>query len=149
AERIFGYTAAEAIGQHITLWSPPGREGEEAALLERVAKGHRIEHFETIRRAKDGRLVEVAITCSPVRAADGCIVGASKVVGDITERKRLDRSGLLLAAIVSSSDDAIVSKDLNGIITSWNAGAERIFGYTAAEMIGEPVLKLLPVDRQE
>jgi PAS domain S-box-containing protein len=149
AERMFGFTPGEAIGKHITLWSPAGKEEEEAVLLERIVKGHRVEHFETVRKAKGGGLVEVAITCSPVRSPGGQIVGASSVVTDLRERNRVDRSGLLLAAIVSSSDDAIVSKDLNGIITSWNSGAERIFGYTAAEMIGEPVLKLLPEDRKD
>jgi PAS domain S-box-containing protein len=149
AERIFGYSAAEALGRPATLWSLPGRTGEEEVLLERIKRGDRIEHFETARKRRDGSIVDVAITCSPIRTSDGRIVGASKIARDITERKRLDRSGLLLAAIVSSSDDAIVSKDLNGIITSWNEGAERIFGYTAAEMIGEPVLKLVPKDRKD
>lgn len=149
AVRIFGFTAAEAISRPITLWSPPGKEEEERILLERIRKGDRIDHFETCRKRRDGTIIEVAITCSPIRGPDGRTVGASKIVQDITERKRLDRSGLLLAAIVNSSDDAIVSKDLNGIITSWNDGAERVFGYTAAEMIGEPVLKLLPADRKD
>jgi PAS domain S-box-containing protein len=149
AERMFGYRFDEAAGRPITLWSPPGKEPEENILLERIGRGDRIEHFETMRRHRDGTLVDVAITCSPIRSADRRIVGASQIARDITERKRLDRSGLLLAAIVSSSDDAIVSKDLNGIITSWNEGAERIFGYTAAEMIGEPVLKLVPLDRKD
>src|SRR5947209_18508994 len=126
AERMFGYSAAEALSRPITLWTPPGKTGEEDVLLERIKRGDRIEHFETCRKLRDGSLLEIAITCSPIRSQDGRIIGASMIARDITERKRLDRSGLLLAAIVSSSDDAIVSKDLNGIITSWNEGAERI-----------------------
>jgi PAS domain S-box-containing protein len=149
AEQMFGYSAAEVLGKPITIWSAPGKEAEEKILLDRIQGGDRIDHFETVRKCRDGRLVEVAITCSPIRTPEGRVIGASKIARDITERKRLDRSGLLLAAIVSSSDDAIVSKDLNGIITSWNEGAERVFGYSAAEMIGQPVLKLVPTDRKE
>ncbi len=149
AERMFSYTAKEVLGRPITIWAPPGKEDEERVLLERIRGGDRIDHFETTRKSRDGQLLDVAITCSPIRAADGRIVGASKIARDITERKRVDRSGMLLAAIVSSSDDAIVSKDLNGIITSWNEGAQRVFGYTAAEMIGQPVLKLVPLDRKD
>ena len=149
AEHLFDYRAAEVLGKSITFWAPPGKEDEEHVLLARIREGDRIDHFETSRMGRDGRLVDVAITCSPIRAPDGTIVGASKIVRDIQEQRRMDRSAMLLAAIVSSSDDAIVSKDLNGIVTSWNEGAERIFGYTAAEMIGQPVMKLLPTDRKD
>ena len=144
AERIFGYSMEEAIGRPITLLFPPGREAEEETILRRVRTGERVEHFETTRMRKDGQLVEVSITVSPIRGSDGAIVGASNVARDITEQKRSHQAGLLLAAIVNSSEDAIVSKSLEGIITSWNAGAQRIFGYTAKEAVGQPVLMLVP-----
>ena len=90
AERIFGYTAAEAVGQHITLIIPEERYGEEREVLARLVKGERIDHFETVRRTKDGRSVEISLTVSPVRNAAGRIVGASKVARDISDRRRLE-----------------------------------------------------------
>ena len=89
AERIFGYTAKEAIGQHITLIVPPDRLDEEANILASLRRGERIDHFETVRRRKDGTLLDISVTISPVRDAQGRVIGASKVARDITERKRL------------------------------------------------------------
>jgi PAS domain S-box-containing protein len=149
AERIFGYTRDEALGRPFAILIPSGRDAEERDILDRVKRGERVDHFETIRRRKDGALIDVSVTVSPMRDFTGEIVGASKIARDISEQKRGTRADVLLAAIVSSSDDAIVSKNLNGIITSWNAGAERIFGYTSAEAIGRSVLMLVPVDRKE
>lgn len=272
AERIFGHTAADMIGRPIDSIFPEDRLAEEAEILARVSRGETIERHETIRRRKDGKLVEISLTVSPIFGADGKIVGASRMARDISERRReeerlavtlscigdavistdeagrvifmntvaetltgwprgealgrllpevfvivnettrlpvespvdkvltkgvtvglanhtilvsrdgtehpiddsaapiRDRTGRLigvvlvfrdvaerraaeisalrLAAIIEGSDDAIVSKDLNGIIRSWNPGAERIFGYTADEIVGRPVTTLIPLDRQ-
>ena len=79
---------------------------------------------------------------------DGQVIGASKIARDITERRRLERDARHFAAIVESSDDAIISKDLNGTIVSWNRAAERLFGYTAAEMVGQSIRLIIPPDRQ-
>ena len=87
AESIFGYTAAEAVGQHISLIIPEGRLAEETEVLARLRRGERIDHFETIRRSKDGRQIPISLTVSPVRDAQGTIIGASKVARDITDRK--------------------------------------------------------------
>jgi PAS domain S-box-containing protein len=149
AARIFGYAAEEMVGRPMTTLLPAERIGEEDGILRKVRMGERIDHFETIRRRKDGTLIDVAISISPVRSAEGKIVGASSIARDISEIKRSMRADLLLSAIVDSSDDAIASKDLNGIITSWNPGAERIFGYTAAEIVGQSVMKLVPPDRHD
>ena len=90
AERIFGYTAEEAIGQSITILIPPELHDEEAKILERIRNGQRIEHYETMRRRKDGYRLEISLTISPIRAADGTIVGASKIARDITDRRRAE-----------------------------------------------------------
>ena len=92
AEWLFGYTADEAIGQHITLIVPPDRLDEEATILERLQRGERIEHFETVRVRKNGTLLDISLTISPVKDASGRVVGASKVARDITERKRVERA---------------------------------------------------------
>jgi PAS domain S-box-containing protein len=91
AERIFGYTAEEAIGQHITLIIPPDRVDEENNILARIRRGERTDHFETVRKRKDGSLFDISVTISPVKDARGRIIGASKVAQDITERKRMER----------------------------------------------------------
>ena len=88
AERLFGYTAAEAVGRPITLIIPPERQGEEFEVLARLRHGERVEHFETVRVAKDGRRIDISLTVSPVRDREGRITGASKIARDITDRKR-------------------------------------------------------------
>jgi PAS domain S-box-containing protein len=278
AERIFGYTAEEAIGHSILLIIPPERQPEEAYILDRLRQGEHIDHFETTRRRKDGKLIDISLTISPIRNNEGLIIGASKIARDITEHKAgrirleeiqqrltvtlqsigdavlatdaearvtfinqvaeqllgrpgheivgrslstvftivhedtrqpipspvdavlrsrqtaglanhtilvrpdgselpiddsaapiLDSAGQLLgvvlvfrdvterrkatrlagrlSSIVASSDDAIISKDLRGIVLTWNGGAERIFGYSAKEMIGQSITTIIPADR--
>ena len=88
AERLFGYTLEEVIGRPISILAAPGRENEMPAILERIRRGEKIEHFETVRRRKDGSLIDVSLTVSPIRDQRGRIVGASKIARDITERKR-------------------------------------------------------------
>lgn len=150
AERVFGYSAQEAIGKPlIALIIPRDRQQEEVDFLARIQRGERIDHFDTVRQRKDGSLVDVSVTISPVKDSSGRVVGASKVARDITEKKRWERNAALLAAIVDSSDDTIVSKNLDGIITSWNQGAQRTFGYTQAEAIGKHITLIIPPDRWE
>jgi len=92
AERLYGYRAEEILGKPITLLLPPDRMDEEAFIIARLKQGERLEHFETVRRAKDGRLIEVALTISPIRDEQGTIVGISKIARDITERKRAEEA---------------------------------------------------------
>jgi PAS domain S-box-containing protein len=91
AERLFGYTASEAVGQHISLIIPSNRRNEETVIIERIKRGERIEHFDTVRVRKDKTLFDISLTISPVRDASGKIVGASKIARDITQRKRIER----------------------------------------------------------
>ncbi|HZZ57990.1 MAG TPA: PAS domain S-box protein [Opitutaceae bacterium] len=272
AQRLFGYSADEAIGRHVTLLFPPGRYDEEPPILAHIQRGERVEHYETVRRRKDGTLMDISLTVSPIFDDRGRIVGASQIARDISKQRKdrerfrvtlaavadaviaadengrigflnaaavaltgwtegeaidapgecifrtldektrasrdadlrdvirggaaipltahtllIDRGGqerpiefsaspvrgaggahsgvvivfrdvsgqraaelstLRLAAIIDGSDDAIVGKNLQGIITNWNAGAERLFGYTAEEMIGQSIIRLLPADRR-
>ena len=144
AEKVFGYTANEVIGKPVTILFPPDAVDDEPRILAQIRAGQRIEHFETVRVRKDGRLINVSLTVSPIKNSAGQVIGASKIARDITERKRAEILAKYFEALVASSDDAIISKDLNGIIQTWNRGAEKIFGYTANEVIGKPVTILFP-----
>lgn len=149
AQQLFGYTPEEVVGKPISMLAAPGYGSEIPRILERIARGERTEHYETKRQTKDGRILTVSLTVSPIRDASGRIVGASKVARDITEQTKATEAQERLAAIVESSDDAIISKDLNGIIRSWNRGAERTFGYKAEEAIGQHISILAVPERSD
>jgi PAS domain S-box-containing protein len=144
ATRVFGYQPSEIIGRSILTLIPPELQHEEAEILRKLRAGERIEHYETTRMRKSGERFPISVTISPIRDASGNVVAASKIAHDISERRRTDESLSRLAAIVDSADDAIIGKNLSGIVTSWNKAAERIFGYTAREMIGQSILRLIP-----
>ena len=146
AETILGFSSAEALNQPMQICIPPELHAEEAMILERIAKGERIENYETQRLRKDGRRRQVAITVSPI-LEHGRIVGASKILRDITDQKAMEAVRVRLASIVESSDDAIISKQLDGTITSWNRAAETLFGFTAQEALGRPMAICIPEDR--
>lgn len=97
AERLFGYGAAEAIGKSVTMLIPPDHEDEEPAILGRIRRGQRIEHYETVRVRKDGMRLDISLTVSPIKDATGTIIGASKIARDITERKQRDAQIRVLA----------------------------------------------------
>lgn len=97
AERIFGYTAAEAIGKSILILIPPDRHHEETEILARIGRGDRVDHYETVRRRKDGSLVDISLTSSPVKDGQGRIIGISKIARDITERRQAEERLKLLA----------------------------------------------------
>jgi len=149
AEQLFGYKAEEMIGQPVIRLIPAEAQDQERDILSRISRGERIEHYETVRCRKDGSRVNVSLAISPLFDAHGKVIGASKIARDITQPKLAERAMAHLAAIVTSSDDAIISKDLNGTVMSWNLAAERLFGYRADEMIGQSVIKLIPEDRHD
>ena len=144
ARRIFGYEADEIIGQSILRLIPEELRSEEDSILAKIRAGERIEHFETTRVRKNAERFPVSVTISPIKDDSGAIIGASKVARDISDRRRADETRFRLAAIVDSADDAIISKNLNGTITSWNNGARRLFGYEEQEMIGQSIYRLIP-----
>ena len=122
AERIFGYGAEEAIGQHITLVIPPERHAEESEILNRVRRGERVDHFQTVRRAKDGSLLDVSLTISPVRDPSGRVIGASKVARDITAQKQAEQ------ALRESEQRFRVITDAAPILV-WMAGTNKLCYY--------------------
>lgn len=147
AESMFGYTDKEAIGRPITILIPDERLHEEEVILGKIRRGEKIAHFETIRKTKNGDLVPISLTVSPVRDHGGRIVGVSKIARNISSRHLAEERKANLAAVVDSSDDAIIGITVTGLITSWNKGAERILGYTEREVIGKDVALIIPEDR--
>jgi PAS domain S-box-containing protein len=122
AERIFGYTPEEAIGQHITLIIPPERKAEEADIIARLRRGERIDHFHTVRRRKNGTLLDVSLTISPVRDSSGRIIGASKVARDITEQKRAEQ------ALRESEQRFRIITDASPVMV-WMSGTDKLCYY--------------------
>ena len=148
AERLFGYTAAEALGKSIRMIIPANRQHEEDEVLGRIRAGQPVTHYETIRQRKDGTLVPISLTVSPIYDDAQRVIGASKIARDITDRVEGAATLRRLAAAIESSDDAIITKNLQSIITSWNPAAERMFGYTEAEAIGRSIRMLIPDELQ-
>jgi PAS domain S-box-containing protein len=134
AERLFGYKPPELIGQSVRILIPPDRQAEEDEILARIRRGERVDHFETVRLAKDGRQIDISLTVSPVRDASGAIIGVSKVARDITERRR---AAAALAAqqewfrvTLASIGDGIIASDPDGRVTYMNSIAETLTGWT-------------------
>ena len=149
AERLYGYKAEEVVGRPLALLVPPDRTGEFARIMKGLRHGQHFERFETTRMHKDGHRIEISVTISPVKDSAGKVIGASVIAHDITERKRAEELASHLASIVEASDDAIFVRSLEGTIVSWNSGAERLYGYTADEVVGRPVALLVPPDRAD
>src|SRR3954464_8997178 len=148
AERMFGYSAEEAVGKSIRMIIPADRQQEEDEVLAGVRRGDSLTHFETVRQRKDGSLLPISLTVSPIFDEGGRIIGASKIARDISDRIMATVASRRLGAVGESSDDAIITKDLHSTITSWNPAAERMFGYTAAEAIGKSIRMLIPDELQ-
>jgi PAS domain S-box-containing protein len=149
AEKLFGYTAEEIIGKSRDVLFAPDDCHEESQIQRRLFHGEVVGNFDTVRRRKDGHLIDVSLTLSPIKDDEGRVIGISKIAHDITERKQIELKLAHLAAIVESSDDAIVSVTLDRTIRSWNKGAERLFGYRAEEVLGQPTRLLVPDERAD
>ncbi|HET6307542.1 MAG TPA: PAS domain S-box protein [Rhodopila sp.] len=153
AEAIFGFTAAEIIGQPLSVLLPPDHPDDTAAILARIKDGERVEHFETRRRRKDGTIIDVSLTVSPVCDRDGRLVGASKVARDITAAKRaqaeLREREAHFRSVLDTIPDAMIVIDSDGIMRWFSTTAERLFGYAAEEAIGRNVSMLMPSPYRE
>ena len=143
AERIFGYTADEAVGRQITLIIPEDRREEEINILARLRRGERVEHFETVRVRKDGTRVDLSLTISPVKDNRGVVIGASKIARDITERKQFEQKLAERALLLDLSSDAIIVRDETDRAIYWNKSAADLYGYSREEALGRETHELL------
>jgi PAS domain S-box-containing protein len=148
AEALFGYKAEEVLGRSISIIIPPDRIEEENLILEKIGRGEKVDHFETFRRAKNGREIPVSLTISPI-LKDGRIIGASKIIRDVTERNltvaaTLRKSEEQLRRVVEATPNALVTISADGKIQMVNTQTERMFGYSREELMNCPVEMLVP-----
>jgi PAS domain S-box-containing protein len=136
AERIYGYTESEMVGQPFTILAPPNRADEAPINLDRVRRGERIRAFETIRMRKDGQLIDVSLTISPVMDSSGRVIATAAVARDITAHKREEERSRRLAQVVDSATELISTGDLEGRITFMNQAFLRAVGWSEQEIIG-------------
>lgn len=147
AHKIFGYTAEEVIGKHITLLIPHDRYNEEAEIIGQIKEGHSVEHYETIRLKKDGTPLTISLTVSPVKNDQGIIIGASKIARDITAQKAAEEairaSEETRRLIMDASLDAIICIDPQGKIILWTPQAEETFGWKEEEVLGKTLAETI------
>jgi len=141
AERLYGWTAEEAVGQPISLLAPPGLEDEVPAILRRIADGERVPPYETLRLRNDGRTVLVSLTVSPIKDTSGRVIGASAISRDVTERNRVEQR---FRGLIEAAPDAIVIVGTSGLIELVNAQTEALFGHPRESLLGQPVEILVP-----
>ena len=144
---LLGFSHDEMVGKTVGELSPFKDVVSNQAMLERLQKDGYVRYENLPLETRDGRKKAVEFVSNVYQAGDKKVIQCN--VRDITERKQVELALIRLAAIVESSDDAIMGKDLNGIITSWNKGAEKIFGYTTVEMVGTSIMRLIPADRKD
>jgi two-component system, LuxR family, sensor kinase FixL len=148
AQRMYGYTPAEAVGQSIALIVPASQREELERIISEIAQGRRVASHETVRVTRDGRLVNVSLTVSPILDATSRVVGASAIARDITAAKRVEAalraSEERYRSIIDSAVDAIIVIDRRGRVEAFNAAAERLFGYAATDVLGRNVNMLMP-----
>jgi PAS domain S-box-containing protein len=153
AQLLFGYTSAEAIGQHITFIIPPDRRGEEDTILAQLRSGRPVDHFETVRMRKDGSLLNISVTISPIRDSSGRVVGASKVARNITDKMQIERalreSEERFRAIVETTPECVKLVEADGTLLHMNSSGLTMVGANCLDMVvGKNVYDLIaPHDR--
>jgi PAS domain S-box-containing protein len=149
AETIFGYSAVDAIGKPMAMLLPSGRQQVLEACTEQARAGTSISNHEGVGLHKDGRRIPLWVSGSPARNVAGELIAISMILRDVSDLKEAERDRALLASIVESSEDAIVSMNLDGTIVSWNGGAEKLCGYSRREILGKKVGLMAAPERAE
>lgn len=149
-EKLFGYARTELLGREVEMLVPPryraAHPGHRKGYFARPKARAMGSGLELFGLHKDGSEIPIEISLSPIETPEGLLVASA--IRDVSQRKQLDHAQRLLSAIVDSSEDAIIGKSLDGVVTSWNKAAERLFGYGAVEIIGRPVALLVPPGRE-
>jgi PAS domain S-box-containing protein len=149
AQRIFGYKPKEIIGKSILTLIPKDRQSEEQEILRKIRLGESLDHYETVRRRKDGQLIDVSLTISPIKDSGGETIGVSKIARDITEQKQTMRRLAEQARLLDLTNDAIIVRDHDDRIVYWNRGAEEMYGFSAKEALGKITHELLQTAQPE
>jgi PAS domain S-box-containing protein len=153
AERLFGYRAEEMVGKHVTVLFPRDRLSEEDHIIGRLRQGRPVERLQTIRLAKDGRRIPVLVSVSPLKNAGGEVIGASKIIHDISDivavQEALEREKEQLATTLASIGDAVVITDAGGQVTFLNAEAERLTKWPRGEAVGQPLPAVFHIVNEE
>jgi PAS domain S-box-containing protein len=144
AERLFGYKADEVIGKSITIIIPQDRRNEEPAILEKIVSGGSVDHYQTVRQRKDGSLIDISVTVSPVKDEQGKIVGASKIAREITAQRKALEEIAFQARLLNAVEQAVIATDLEGKVIYWNDFAEGLYGWSAEEALGSNIFDLTP-----
>jgi len=149
AERIFGYKPKEIIGKSVLTLIPKDRQSEEQKILRRIRRGESLDHYESVRRRKDGQLIDVSLTISPIKGPKGEIVGVSKIARDITNQKQTEQRLVEQARLLNLTNDSIIVRDHQDRIVYWNHGAEEMYGFSAKEALGKITHELLQTAHPE
>jgi PAS domain S-box-containing protein len=150
AEKLFGYGSQEIIGQNILVLAPEDEAPSVNAVIQRMKRGEAVHPFDGSGVTKDRRRIEISCSASPVKDADGKLMGVAAILRDISERRRADEARALLAAVVEYSEEGIIAVSLDKRVLSWNRGAQAIYGFPAEDILGKSVFStIIPPERVE